>query len=106
MQGGRAHILGDQDGLDPALAGKGDDFAQQGKIFLVRLVDCDGDEFEGFRLGLIEKGEGLGKSKVTPALAKGGLHILDQQIKVLHIPTDGAGKDRCRIGLLHHTTRH
>src|SRR6056297_423598 len=70
------------------------------------LVHRQGDKLEPSGLHLAEKGQRLGKSQVAPCLSEGGLHVLDEQVEILHIPADRAGADRGCVGLGHLETRH
>jgi hypothetical protein len=99
MQSRRADIFRDQDDLDALFTGEADDFAQHDKIVLVGFVDGNRHELQRIGFGLIEKGEGFGKSKVAPVFAKLGFHIFNQEVEVLYVATDCAGDNRAGFGL-------
>ena len=99
VQRGGADIFGDQHHLDVLGLRQTDDRADQLDIGLILIVNRDGNKFKGFAVGLVQKGLGLHETEIPPGFSQFGFNIINQKVKCLHVPRDGAGNDRCWIRL-------
>ncbi len=99
VQDRRADLVGDQQHLDLLGLGRLDHVVHLGQFAFVLAVDGDGDELHARTVGLFQKDQRILKVQVAPGFAQFLFHVVDQQVKTLDIPRDGAGKDRSRVAL-------
>jgi hypothetical protein len=71
-----------------------------------QLTNKYAEGYPGKRVGLGQEDLGIGKVEVAPGFAALGLHVLEQEIEVLHIPRNRAGHDRSGVGPQCWSTRH
>jgi hypothetical protein len=69
-------------------------------------VHGHGHEFQVVAVGLLQKDQGIVKRQISPVLAQFSLHIIDEQLKVLHIARDCARHNGRGLGLKICHSRH
>ena len=95
----RAYLIGNKHNLDALGLGHFNDIGDARKIGLVLMINGNRHKFQHRCFGLVQKRSGIFKRKITPAFAKFQFHIVDQQIKILHIARNCARNNRCRFRL-------
>jgi len=99
MQGDRADLIGDQHHLQAMGLGLFDDLADARQVGFIGGIDRDGDKLQTASVWLIQEHGGIVERQVAPAFAQFQFHIVDQQVKILHVARNGAREDRCRFRL-------
>ena len=106
MQRNGADVMRDQDDFDALRLCRGDNSGDPVQIGCVLGIHRDRNEFQRRTFGLVEKNQGILEREVAPFLAKLDLHIIDEDLKILHIARDCAGDNRRGFRMKICSTRH